>query len=140
MSDIDEYDPKGEVRIHLAEWKSWTKGEGVYVARVRAWDEATGEQREHNRSAFHLPIVTREAERTARALDELKQQSIKQHAALLHYHFQSVAISSVARATRVGFYSVGPLLRHAHENFLYFRAQTSINPTPSLARMAAAAL
>jgi len=140
MSDIDEYDLGDKVRIYLAEWQCWTRGEGEYIARGRAWDEATGEQREHNRSAFYLPTVTREAERTDRALGELKHQSAKQHAALLHYHIHSSSKSSVARAVRVGFYSVGPLLRHAHENFLYFRAQTSINPAPSLARMAAAAL
>ena len=128
MSDIDVYPHETEVRVKLTEWKRWTLGEGATVAsNGRCLDNDVINTREINRPNSYIHTNVSEAEKTDRALRELRAQSSKQHAALLHYHFKSTDGRSITRAASLAHHSeVTMVLRHAHENFRVIRASVSI--------------
>lgn len=100
MSEIQVYPHEDEVRVRLIEWGRWRAGEGATICGgcPQAWDEMSAITAELNRRESHMPVITRNAELTDRALVELKAQSDKQHRALLHYHFRSTDFRSIARA------------------------------------------
>ena len=135
MSDIDVYPHETEVRVKLIEWGRWRAGEGVTLSGgcPQAWDELTAITAELNRRGACIPVITRNAELTDRALVELKAQSDKQHRALMHYHFRSTEFRSIARAAATHHREVPLLLRHSHDNFYVIRSQISISAAPALA-------
>lgn len=134
MSDIDVYPHETEVRVKLIEWGRWRAGEGATVSGgcPQGWDEMTAITVELNRRDTFIPMITRNAELTDRALVELKRQNDKQHRALLHYHFRSTDARSIARVAAVHHREVSQLLRFGHDNFHAIRSQVSISAALAL--------
>lgn len=136
---IDIYPEESVVAAKLNAWSQWRRGDGVRgTVAGQAFDPMTALTRELNRDNFRLPMLVSDAEHTDRAIKAMRKDHDREWLALECYHLRNSASRRVAQAARVHHADVPAILRRAHDNFRYFRAQAasmklSVNPAPALA-------
>ncbi len=121
---IDVYADESIVRAKLQAWHQWRNSDVglVGTGRMANFSEDAAARRDQTQNEFRLPIVVSDAQCTDRALTLLRDNSTKQHAALMHYHFKSSCLRSVALAAKIRNIAAAALLTTAHSNFMYYRS------------------
>lgn len=119
----DQYPDESIIHTKLAAWHQWINGDMGTVGGggMASLSEEACIEREKRKDVFRLPVVVSDAECTNRALSALMAQSVPQHQALIHYHFRSTSLESVAKRAGVRLSNAHQLLNMAHDNFMHFR-------------------
>ena len=120
---IDVYPDESVVRAKLQAWHQWRNSDVGLVGngRMANFSEDAAARRDQTQNEFRLPIVVSDAQCTDRALKLLRDNATQQHAALMHYHFKSSCLRSVALAAGARTTVAAALLKHAHSNLMHYR-------------------
>lgn len=120
----EPYPHEDAVERYIEEWNRW-RGGSLGSPKSLATDMTEEEliERDSQRELMPPtpPIIFESAQRTARALDRLAEQSAAQRMALEHYHLRSHTLAHIAAVCKVRRGAVRELLRVAHDNFVVFR-------------------
>ena len=121
--DLDaDWPHETELRAKLLAWKQWMLGDGVasQAGRMLVLDEATARVLENKRDDFRLPIAVADAERTNRAVIELRNTDSSAWRAIECYHFRNTSHRQIAKAAKTHHMRVPELLKRGHESLYYF--------------------
>ena len=118
----DEWPYESFLRAKLEAWKQWVRGDGVagQAGRVLVLDEATARVLENKRDDFRLPIAVADAERTDRAVIELRNTDSSAWRAIECYHFRSTSHRQISKAVKTHHMRVPDLLQRGHESLYFF--------------------
>ena len=118
----DEWPYESFLRAKLEAWKQWTRGDGVVgqAGRVLVLDEATAWVLQNKRDDFRLPIAVADAERTNRAVVELRATDSNAWRAIECYHFRSTSHQQISKAVKTHHMRVPDLLQRGHESLYFF--------------------
>lgn len=139
QSPDDEFPYESFVRTKLQAWRQWMRGDGVAGMKGKqlVLDDETALRIQNRSDDFRLPMAVADAERTNRAVIELRNTDNVAWRALECYHFESMATRRIARACRKHHTDVPDILVRGHESlrefYIHDTGRISINPAPVVA-------